>query len=149
MILVSACLLGINCKYNGKNNYNDKVIEFIKNKKFIPVCPEQLGGLETPRKPSEIILKNNKKYVYNIENKDVTREFKKGALETLYIAKKFKCQLAILKANSPSCGCGKIYDGSFSSKLVNGNGITAQLLIDNKIKVVSEEDILNENLKEG
>lgn len=141
MILVSACLLGINCKYNGGNNYNEKVIKFLKDKRFIPVCPEQLGGLNTPRKPSEIIVKNNVRYVFNNENKDVTKEFYKGALETLNIAKKFNCSTAILKAKSPSCGCGKIYNGEFSSKLVDGNGITAQLLVNNKIKVISENDI--------
>lgn len=141
MILVSACLLGVNCKYNGENNYNDKVIKFLKNKKFIPVCPEQLGGLQTPRLASEIVLKKNKKYVLNVNNEDVTKQFVRGANEVLNIAKKFNCSLAVLKAKSPSCGFGKIYDGSFSSKLVDGNGITAQLLIDNNIKVISEKDI--------
>lgn len=136
-ILVSACLAGINCKYNGKNNENEKIIELIKEKDVILICPEQLGGLETPRTPAEI--KNNK--VINKEGIDVTEEYQTGAQEVLKIAQKFNIKTAILKSKSPSCGKGKIYDGTFSNKLIEGNGITAELLKKHGIKVISSDDI--------
>ena len=103
MILVSACLLGINCKYNGDNNKNEKVAEYLKDKQFIMVCPEQLGGLSTPRDPSEIIrLDGNaviegKTSVINNKRLDVTKKFKQGAMETLKIADLYGCKKAILK----------------------------------------------------
>lgn len=136
-ILVSACLAGINCKYNDKNNENEKIIELIKEKDVILICPEQLGGLKTPRTPAEI--KNNK--VINKEGIDVTEEYQKGAQEVLKIAQKFNIKTAILKSKSPSCGKGKIYDGTFSNKLIEGNGITAELLKKHGIKVISSDDI--------
>jgi len=136
-ILVSACLAGINCKYNGKNNENEKIIELIKEKDVILICPEQLGGLKTPRTPAEI--KNNK--VINKEGIDVTEEYQTGAQEVLKIAQKFNIKTAILKSKSPSCGKGKIYDGTFSNKLIEGNGITAELLKKHGIKVISSDDI--------
>ena len=148
MILVSACLLGINCKYNGDNNKNEQVEKYLKDKKFILVCPEQLGGLSTPRNPSEIINldKDNviegNTVVINNKNLDVTEEFKKGALETLKIAKIYGCKKAILKEGSPSCGSSFIYDGSFKGKKVNGSGVTTSLLRQNNIVVISEKDIL-------
>ncbi len=137
MIIVSACLLGINCKYDGGNNLNKKVLDLFLEGKAIPVCPEQLGGLSTPRLPSEII--NGK--VFDIEGKDVTKNFLKGANETLRLAKLLECKKAILKENSPSCGVKYIYDGTFSGKKIKGNGITAALLKANGRKVVSEEEI--------
>lgn len=136
-ILVSACLAGINCKYNGKNNENEKIIELIKEKDVILICPEQLGGLKTPRTPAEI--KNNK--VINKEGIDVTEEYQTGAQEVLKIAQKFNIKTAILKSKSPSCGKGKIYDGTFSNKLIEGNGITAELLKKHGIKVISSDDV--------
>lgn len=136
-ILVSACLAGVNCKYNGKNNENEKIIQLIKNKDVILVCPEQLGGLKTPRTPAEI--KNNK--VINKDNIDVTKEYQKGAKEVLALAQKFNIKTAILKSKSPSCGKGKIYDGTFSNNLIEGNGITTELLEKNGIKVISSDDI--------
>ena len=148
MILVSACLLGINCKYNGDNNKNEQVEKYLKDKKFILVCPEQLGGMSTPRNPSEIINldKDNviegNTIVVNNKNLDVTEEFKKGALETLKIAKMYGCKKAILKEGSPSCGSSFIYDGSFKGKKVNGSGVTTSLLRQNNIVVISEKDIL-------
>ena len=148
MILVSACLLGINCKYNGDNNKNEQVEKYLKDKKFILVCPEQLGGMSTPRNPSEIINldKDNviegNTVVINNKNLDVTEEFKKGALETLKIAKIYGCKKAILKEGSPSCGSSFIYDGSFKGKKVNGSGVTTSLLRQNNIVVISEKDIL-------
>lgn len=136
-ILVSACLLGINCKYSGGNNQNEKVLEYIKDKEVIPVCPEIMGGLSTPRPPSEII---NDKVMNNL-NQDVTQQYKKGAEETLKLAKIFNVKKALLKAKSPSCGKGYIYDGTFSSTLIEGNGITTKLLIENGIEVITEKDL--------
>lgn len=136
-ILVSACHLGINCKYSGGNNQNEKVIEYIKDKEVIPVCPEIMGGLSTPRPPSEII---NDKVMNNL-NQDVTQQYKKGAEETLKLAKLFNVKKALLKAKSPSCGKGYIYDGTFSSTLIEGNGITTKLLIENGIEVITEKDL--------
>lgn len=135
-LLVSACLLGINCKYNGKNNKNEKILELLKDHDLIPVCPETLGGLQTPRIPSEI--QNNK--VITKDGKDVTKEYQKGAQEALKIAKLYDCKVAILKEKSPSCGCGKIYDGTFSKTLINGDGITTRLLKENNIKIIGESD---------
>ena len=137
MILVSACLAGVNCKYNGGNNYNEKIMELVRKGEAILVCPEQLGGLPTPRVPSEII--NSK--VITKDGVDVSNEYKKGALEVLRLCKELNITKAILKANSPSCGCGTIYDGTFSGTKIKGNGITAQLLIDNGIEVLTEKDI--------
>ena len=106
-ILVSACLAGINCKYDGTNNYNEKIFELLKEGKAVLVCPEQLGGLTTPRVPSEII--NNK--VITKDGKDVTKNFKRGAKEVVNLAKKLNIKKAILKSKSPSCGYKKIYNG--------------------------------------
>lgn len=139
MILVSACLAGINCKYNGGNNYNEKVFNLVKEGKAIPICPEQLGGLNTPRIASEI--KEGK--VINKNNEDVTKEFVKGANEVLEFAKKMKIKKAVLQPRSPSCGCGKIYSGNFDKILVDGNGITADLLIKNGIEVISADEYFN------
>lgn len=136
-ILVSACLLGVACRYDGKSKGIEKIIELSNKYNLIPVCPEQLGGLPTPRVPSEKL----KDKVINSEGIDVTVEYKKGAEETLRLAKIFNCPLAVLKAKSPSCGCGQIYDGSFSKRLIEGNGVTAQLLLENEIKVITEEEI--------
>ena len=136
-ILVSSCLLGINCKYNGENNLNEKVLEYIKDKEVIPVCPEIFGGLSTPRPPSEIITN---KVINNI-GKDVTKEYTKGAKETLKLAKLFGVKKALLKAKSPSCGKGNIYDGTFTNTLIEGNGITTNLLLDNGIEVITEKDL--------
>lgn len=136
-ILVSACLFGVNCKYNGKNNENEKIIKSLKNCNVILVCPEQLGGLATPRIPAEI--SHNK--VITKDGTDVTYEYTKGAMETLNIAKKFSATKAILKSKSPSCGKNKIYDGTFSSTLTNESGITAKLLMQNDIEVISSDEI--------
>lgn len=147
MILVSACLLGINCKYNGENNKNDKVIEFLKDKEYIIICPEQLGGLTTPRNPSEIIsmdgyeVLSGKSNVISNEGIDVTENFKKGALESLKIANLYGCTEAILKESSPSCGSNYIYDGTFLGKKILGVGVTTALLRLNNIKVISEKEI--------
>lgn len=135
-ILVSACLAGVNCKYNGKNNENKKILDLIENENVILVCPEQLGGLPTPRTCAEI----KKDKVITKDNTDVTYEYTKGAMETLNIAKKYKIKKAILKSKSPSCGKGKVYDGTFSGTLIAGNGITTDLLIKNGIEVIDSDE---------
>lgn len=133
-IIVSDCLLGTNCKYNGKNNYNEAIAKLSENYELIPVCPEVFGGLSIPRKTSEI---KDKKVIHS-DLTDVTNEFIQGATKTLEIAKANDCKIAILKAKSPSCGFGKIYDGTFTSTLVDGNGVTADLLFKNGIVVLNE-----------
>ncbi len=136
-IVVSACLMGYNCKYNGHNNYCSK-IEKLKNQyNLIAICPEVLGGLSTPRVPSEIIGDK----IINQEGLDVTKNYNKGANLALEKALLNNCQIAILKAKSPSCGCGKIYDGSFTSTLINGDGVTTKLFKKHNIKVYTEEEI--------
>lgn len=137
MKLCSACLLGKNCRYDGKSKPNKKVLELSKKEKLFPVCPEELGGLPTPRIPSEI----RDGRVVTKDGEDVTEKFKKGAEETLKIAKENNITEAILKQESPSCGCGKIHDGTFSGKVIDGWGITADLLRKNGIKVISEEEL--------
>jgi len=137
MFIISACLAGIPCRYNGESKLNKDVRQLVKDGEAILVCPEQLGGLTTPRQPSEI------KYglVIDKDGKDITFEFKKGANIVLKLAQEYGCKRAILKSRSPSCGVGEIYDGTFTGTLVKGNGITAQLLVENGIKVITEEDI--------
>ena len=136
MIVVSACLAGIKCRYDGGSKPCQKIIELIKQGKAIPVCPEQLGGLPTPRTPTEIV--NNK--VLTKDGKDKTEEFIKGAKEAIKIIEMANCKEAILKAKSPSCGCGKIYDGTFSEKTKNGDGIFTKMLKEKGIKCTTEED---------
>ncbi len=141
MIVVSECLLGINCKYNAGNNACTSLIKLAEKGKVIPVCPEQLGGLPTPRIPAEI--KNNR--VINKCGEDVTANFIKGAEEAMKIVDMVKPEIVILKAKSPSCGYQKIYDGTFSGKIIEGNGIFAQKLISKKYKIITEEN-LNDNV---
>lgn len=141
MILVSGCLVGLNCKYNGGNNFNKKVDKLLREGKAIPVCPEQLGGLTTPRAPSEIKVIDGKRYVFNSEGVDVTENFYKGACEVLELAKKLNIKKAILKSKSPTCGYGKIYNGNFEKTLIDGNGILTQMLLNNGIEVISSDDL--------
>ncbi|NCA66513.1 MAG: DUF523 domain-containing protein [Clostridia bacterium] len=133
-ILISACILGIHCRYDGSEVVNDFIISHIGKHNFIPICPEQLGGLKTPREPSEIL----RNAVLSKSGEDITQNYIKGAAETLKIAKMLDCKYAILKDRSPSCGAGIIYDGTFSGKRIAGNGITAELLIKNGITVILE-----------
>ena len=135
MILVSACLCGVNCKYNGKNNLNEEMLELLKTGEALLICPEQMGGLETPRRPSEIRIINGETKVFMDDGRDVTDNYKKGAEEVLRLAKELNINKAILRKKSPSCGCGEIYDGTFTGTLTKGNGITAALLLDNGIEV--------------
>jgi uncharacterized protein YbbK (DUF523 family) len=137
MKLCSACLLGVKCRYNGQDARNKKVMALLKKEILIPVCPEQLGGLPTPREPAEI--KGGK--VITKSGKDVTDNFKRGAKEVLKIAKMFGIKEAVLKQGSPSCGCGRIYDGTFSGKTIKGDGVTTALLKRNGIRVITEEDL--------
>ena len=146
--LCSACLLGIKCAWDGKDRYkNERVIELLKKDVLIPVCPEQLGGLPTPRISQEIQgcsgekVLDGKCKVKNKSDENVTRQFIKGAEEALKIAKQFNIKEFIAKSKSPSCGCGKTYDGTFSGKLIDGDGVTTALLKRNGIKVISEEDL--------
>ena len=136
-VLVSACLLGIKCRYDGKSKPSKAVLTLAENEALIPVCPEQLGGRPTPRNAVEIL--NGR--VIEPNGNDHTEEFKCGAYEVLKLAKITGCKKAILKSKSPSCGFGKIYDGTFSGTLTNGNGITAQLLYENGIEIINENDI--------
>lgn len=147
MILISACLAGINCRYDGGNNLNEKIFELVRDGKAILVCPEQLGGLSTPRVPAEIISKENKKLVITKTGEDVTHQYERGALEVLSLANKIGITKAILKANSPSCGCGIVYDGTFSKTKIEGNGITTELLKNNGIDVITEKDNIEEFIK--
>jgi len=135
MILVSACLCGVNCKYNGGNNLKKEILDLVKKGDAILICPEQLGGLTTPRNPSEIKIINDEVHVITNNGEDVTENFKKGAEEVLKIAKELNIKKAILKKKSPSCGVREIYDGTFTNNLTKGNGITASLLIENGIEV--------------
>ena len=136
-ILISGCLLGLKCRYDGKEKKLPEIEELIELYNLIPVCPEQLGGLPTPRIPAERV----KDRVITQARADVTEEYQLGAKETLKIAKLYNCKKAILKEKSPSCGCGKIYDGTFSRNLTDGNGVTANLLIDNGIEIFGESEI--------
>jgi uncharacterized protein YbbK (DUF523 family) len=138
MKLCSACLLGVECRYDGKSKTNRKVLQLSKKEALIPICPEQLGGLPTPRTPAEQI--NDK--VFTRAGKDVTLNFIQGAKEVLKIAKIYGVNEAILKQRSPSCGCGQIYDGTFSGKIIKGDGVTTALLKKNGINVLSEEDLV-------
>lgn len=146
MIICSACLLGIECNYRGGSNLNSRVLKLLDKNILIPVCPEQLGGLPTPRENAEIVgdgymVLDGRGKVVTCSGKDVTQYFVKGAMETLRIVKLYGIGSAILKQCSPSCGSGKIYDGTFSERLVSGDGVTTALLKRNGVKVFSEEDI--------
>lgn len=136
-LLVSACLLGTNCKYSGGNNRNEEVLGLRGSYDLIPVCPEQLGGLPTPREPAEISVDK----VITASGADVTANYEKGAAEALAIARTLGCRKAVLKERSPSCGCGQLYDGTFRSVLREGDGVTAALLKKNGIAVTGESGV--------
>lgn len=147
MMLVSACLAGIKCRYNGGSCPKEEIQKLVSEGKAIPVCPEQLGGCPTPRLPAEIEggtgadVLDGRCRVKRANGEDVTKEFIRGAEEVLRIAEIAGAHKVILKAKSPSCGFGCIYDGSFTGRLIAGNGITAELLLRNGIKVSDENDI--------
>lgn len=134
-VLVSACLLGYNCKYNGKNNLNSKIVELLKTHEVIPVCPEMFGGLSCPRIPCEKVGDR----ILDKEGKDCTKQFIKGAEEALNIAKEKQVDFAILQKRSPSCGNSVIYDGTFKGNLIAGNGVFAQKLQSLNIPIMEAE----------
>lgn len=135
---VSACLLGRNIKYNGKNNFSSKLVEKLEGNEIVGICPEVLGGLPVPRDPAEIV--NGEVITKN--GVSVESEFRKGAQKALDIIKKEGVDLVVLQSRSPSCGKGKIYDGTFSSKLIEGDGIFVRLLEENGIRAVDVEDFI-------
>ena len=137
-ILVSACLAGEICRWDGGTNLVPEIKALVDAGKAVPVCPEELGGLPTPRLPSERLGDR----VVSSEGADVTAEFRCGAEEALRICREQGCGLAILKAKSPSCGKGLIHNGLFDSSLVPGDGMTAQLLTENGITVMNEQEWL-------
>ena len=136
-ILVSACLLGVPCRYDGASKPVPAVLALRERYELIPVCPEVLGGLPTPRTPSEIVGER----VLMQSGRDVTENYRRGAQEALRIAIENGCTSAILKEKSPSCGSGAVYDGSFSKKLIIGDGITAALLTAHGIRVLGEGEV--------
>ena len=136
-IAVSACLLGENCKYNGGNNYSEKVRDYIKGHEVIPVCPEVLGGLSVPREPAEIV----NGIVSLKDGTSVDKEFREGARTALETVKEQNSDIVILQSRSPSCGVDTIYDGSFSGRIIPGQGIFADLLRRSGIKVIDVEDL--------
>ena len=137
MILVSACLAGYRCRYDGKIVPDAETVALLKAGKAIPVCPEMMGGLPCPRIPSERTANDSR--VITKDGGDVTEAFRTGAEETLRMARLYGCTQAILKAKSPSCGVGQIYDGTFSGTLRTGFGVTAQLLRENGIAVLVKD----------
>ena len=137
-ILVSACLLGLCCRYDGGTKPCEKVLALAKDNILVPVCPEQLGGLSTPRTPSE---RQPVGGVLSKDGRDVSENYARGAEAALKIARLAEVDYAILKARSPACGKGEIYDGSFSGKTTAGNGVAAELLMSEGIAVFSDEEI--------
>ena len=154
MILVSACLLGLNTKYNGENNAHSLIQKYSSLGRFIPVCPEQLGGLPTPREPVEIIggtgqeVLLGRSYARGEHGEEVTSQFIRGANEVLKIVDMLTVTAAILKERSPSCGVSYIYDGSFKHQIILGQGVTSALLKQHNIPIYSEEGLTEERLKE-
>ena len=138
-LLISACLMGFECKYCGGSNYiGDEKMAALKEKyRLIPVCPESAGGLPTPRDPSERIGDK----VISSKGRDVTENYRKGAETALKLCEKLDCKKALLKAKSPSCGRNIIYDGTFSGKLTERHGVTVELLLENGIEVFSEKEL--------
>ena len=136
-LLVSACLLGEPCRYDGKSKPCEAVLRLRGKYELIPVCPEVLGGLPTPRVPAE---RQRDGRVKRADGADVSEEYAKGAAEALQIARENHCVVAILKEKSPSCGSGRIYDGSFTRTLTDGDGVCAELLKANGIYVLGESE---------
>ena len=142
-VLISACLLGVRCRYDGGDSRNEAAIKQQKKYEFVPVCPEESGGLPTPRPPAEIIggdgdaVLDGKAKVMTADGTDVTEAYLKGARHALEVAQSNGATHVILKARSPSCGCGDIYDGTFSGNLTSGDGVTTALLKRHGITVTS------------
>lgn len=136
-ILVSACLLGVPCRYDGKSILNNDVLELAKSYRLIPVCPEVMGGLPVPREPMEI----QDGRVMSRDGSDKTAAYRKGAYDALKIARQYGCRAALLKERSPSCGRGEIHNGKFDGGMIPGDGITAALLLQNGVTVFGESRI--------
>ena len=136
-IIVSGCLFGNDCRYKGDNCKCEELLTLAEKHTLIPVCPEQMGGLSTPRDPAEIV---GDKVISN-HGKDVTYEYTKGAETALYIAKVNNADAVVLKANSPSCGKGIIYDGTFTGNKTSGNGLAAKMFLDEGYNVFTENEI--------
>lgn len=135
--MVSACLLGLACRYDGRSVEYGEILALREKYNLIPICPEIYGGLPTPRTPSERVGER----VISHDGKDNTESYLTGARQALRLAELFNCKIAILKERSPSCGTHQIYDGSFEKRLVSGMGTTAELLVKNGIRVLSENEI--------
>lgn len=148
MILVSKCFCGFNCRYDGKSNFKKYIYELYIRGQAIPDCPEQSGGLPCPRNPSEIIngtgtdVLCGKVNVISSSGENMTNQFIMGAEFTLKLCKKYNIKVAVLKSNSPSCGFGQIYDGTFSGTKIKGNGVTAELLYQNGIVIFNENNFI-------
>lgn len=140
---ISSCLMGLNCKYSGGNNANEQLISFLKDKAYICVCPEVLGGLPIPRACAE----RRKDIIINTNSENVSEQFMKGAELALMKVQNFHVDIVILQPRSPSCGVGEIYDGSFTNRLIEGNGMFAQSLLNNGIKAMNIDVFLEENFK--
>ncbi|MDO4733111.1 MAG: DUF523 domain-containing protein [Bacillota bacterium] len=145
MILVSACLLGVKCKYSGGDNFSPAVLAYLQDQEYIACCPEMLGGLPTPRPPAEIQAPadgdSGPAKVLNREGQDVSAAFLQGAEAALALALENAADTAILKEGSPSCGVHCIYDGSFSGKKIPGSGLSAALLKENGIRLISSDEL--------
>ncbi len=143
MILISACLIGINCAYHGRSNLTESLLRDLDPEKLVPICPEQLGGLATPRDRARLVGGDGKDFwrakaqVVTINGQVVSEQYRKGGLESLKVARFYSARRAILKANSPSCGCGCIFNETISA-LVPGDGTTSALFKENGIEVFSE-----------
>ena len=154
MILVSACLLGKKVKYDGGSNTNDLLTKYETAGRFMAICPEVVGGLKIPRSPAEIQngtgvdVIAGRAVVKNKDGQDVTAEFMRGAEGFMELVRKYNVKIAIMKANSPSCGNSHVYDGTFSHKKIAGQGVTASLIGEAGVTVYSEEDLTEELLKE-
>jgi uncharacterized protein YbbK (DUF523 family) len=147
MIIVSACLAGIKCRYDGKDNLVPEIQKMVLEGKALPLCPEELGGLPTPRISCEIRKINGRNSVVSEKGEDLTREFQTGVDKVAKIAQILDCKTAILKSRSPSCGSDQIYDGSFSGKLIPGKGLCAAALKEQGVQLFNEENFLKEKHK--
>jgi len=147
MIIVSACLTGANCTYKGGNNLDKRLKDMVEGGRAVPVCPEELGGLGTPRHRAEIAGGDGKDVlagrarVLSAAGRDVTKNYIAGARASLKKAREHGVKLAVFKSNSPACGLGRIYDGTFGKKMKRGNGVCAQLFLDSGIFVMTERDL--------
>ena len=156
MYVISRCLLGYNCKYNGGNNLCEDVVKFTQSHSYITICPETAGGLKAPREPAEQIYKEDGSFgVISRSGEDVSEAFVRGAeteLKRLLKEASEKGETiegAILKANSPSCGYGRIYDGSFSKKTVPGNGVFAELLSREGVEIITEQELIEKDIEKN